>query len=87
MTDDEKRALNIPLKAEGVFIHIEDEPPEPKTAGWTDTQIRSKSMSELDAMVGSGEKGLESLRATLKSEEDRIDGLRRIRQRRLDLGG
>ena len=87
MTDEEKMALGIPVKAEGVFLHIPKKEPEILTAGWTDDQIRAKSMQELDAMIASGEKGIQSLRDTLTSEQNRVDDLRRVKGRKLALGG
>jgi hypothetical protein len=87
MTDDEKRKLGIPLKAEGTFLHIPKKEPEILTGGWTDDQIRAKSMQEIDAMIESGMKGVESLRATVRAEEARIDDLRRVKGRKLALGG
>lgn len=87
MTDDEKRKYNIPLKAQGTFLTLGDGIVETKTAGWTDDQIRAKSIKELDAMIESGEKALDSLRKTLRAEEDRINDLRRVRQRKTDIGG
>lgn len=87
MTDDEKKALGIPVKAEGVFLHIPKKQPEILTAGWTDDQIRAKSIQELDAMIASGEKGIENLRSTLNAEMARVDDLRRVKGRKLALGG
>jgi len=87
MTDAEKKELGIPLKAEGTFLHIPKIEPEILTAGWTDAQISAKSMKELDAMIESGLKGVESLRDTVRKEEARIDDLRRVRGRKLALGG
>ncbi len=87
MTDEEKRELGIPLKAEGVYLHIPKQEPEVLTAGWTDDQIRAKSMQELDAMIVTGEKGLQNLKDTVRKEEARIDDLRRVKGRKLALGG
>ena len=87
MTDEEKKALGIPLNAEGTFLHIPKIEPEILTAGWTDDQIRAKSMTELDAMIDSGLKGIKSLEATLNAERNRVDDLRRVKGRKLALGG
>lgn len=87
MTDEQKKKLGIPLKADGVYLDIPKKQPEILTAGWTDEQIRAKSIQEIDAMISSGEKGIESLKATVRAEEARIDDMRRVRGRKLALGG
>jgi len=82
-------AIHGRLGGNVMYIDLDEqqEPPEPKTAGWTDTQIKAKPMSEIEAMIKTGEMGLESLRETLTKEEDRVSGLRRIRSRKTEVGG
>jgi hypothetical protein len=57
-----------------------------KTAGWTDEQIRGKSLKELDSMITQGELATAKLRETLTGEEARIQGLRLVRARKVELG-
>jgi len=61
--------------------------PEPTFGGWTDSQIKNKPLDQIEAMIRSGELGLEKLRETIANEEARIDDLRLIKQRKLQLGG
>ena len=69
------------------YIDLDEQqkPPEPTTCGWTDTQIRNKSLGEFDAMISSGEMGIASLKETLDKEVQRIEDLRRVRNRKTDL--
>lgn len=62
-------------------------PQEPVTAGWTDTQIRGKPLAEIDQMIASGEAGIDNLASMLQAERQRVDDLRLIRQRKIQLGG
>jgi hypothetical protein len=66
-------------------LDAQQEPPEPTTCGWTDTQIRNKPLEDFDSMISSGELGIASLKETLAQEEGRIEDLRRVRNRKLDL--
>lgn len=72
------------------YIDLDDPanqvPAEVVTGGWTDTQIRAKSSQEIDAMINSGQMGLDSLRDTIRKEEQRINNLYLIKQRKLLLG-
>ena len=69
------------------YIDLDEQqsPPEPMTCGWTDSQIRNKSLEEFDAMISSGDLGIASLKQTLDTEVQRIEDLRRVRNRKLDL--
>lgn len=87
MSDALKKKLGISLTAQGTYLDLGPAQVELLTAGWTDEQIQAKSMDEIDAMIRSGEQGLASLRTTVSAEEDRIGGLRQIRNRKLSLGG
>ena len=75
------------LGSNAVYIDLDEQktPPEPVTAGWTDTQIRNKSLEEIDSMIASGDAGILNLTQTLDNEIKRIDDLRRIRKRKLEL--
>jgi len=69
-----------------VYIDLDDQPkapPEVVTAGWTDTQLRAKSLPELDAMIASGEMALTNLRNIVDTEVERIEGLKKARSRKL----
>lgn len=87
MKKEEFEKLNGKLSADVTYIDLDEqqEPPEPTTCGWTDTQIRNKPLEEFDAMITSGEMGIESLKQTVAQEEQRIADLRRVRNRKLDL--
>ena len=80
-------AIHGKLGADIAYIDLDEqqEPPEPTTCGWTDTQIRNKPLTEFDAMISSGEMGIASLKQTLDTEVQRIDDLRRVRNRKTDL--
>lgn len=75
------------LSADVTYIDLDEQqaPPEPTTCGWTDTQIRNKPLEEFDAMISSGELGIASLKQTLDTEVQRIEDLRRVRNRKTDL--
>lgn len=70
-----------------VYLDLDEQqkPPEVLTAGWTDAQLKSKPLSEIDAMITSGEMGLATLKETVAQESARIDGLRMARSRKLQL--
>ena len=80
-------AIHGKLGADIAYIDLDEqqEPPEPTTCGWTDAQIRNKPLTEFDAMISSGEMGIASLKQTLDTEVQRIDDLRRVRNRKNDL--
>lgn len=59
---------------------------EPTTAGWTDSQIRNKKLSEFDAMIRSCTLSIESLEKALQGEVARKQDLLRLRNRRVELG-
>lgn len=87
MKKEEFEKLNGKLGGDVLYIDLDEQqtPPEPTTCGWTDTQIRNKSLEEFDAMISSGEMGIASLRQTLDNEVQRISDLRRVRNRKTDL--
>ena len=81
-----RKTLGIPPNAALTVIDMGEGKVEPKTAGWTDTQIRNKTIAEFDLQINSEELAVEKLRQTVKTQESRISDLRRIRARRLELG-
>jgi len=91
MKQEDFEAIHGKLPAHATYIDLDDPanqvPPERITAGWSDTQIASKSLTEIDAMINSGELAISNMRDTLYAEEERISGLRQVRQRKLALGG
>mgnify|MGYP001058433334 CR=1 FL=1 len=80
------RALGIPKGANVTFIDMGRGEAERKTAGWTDKQILSKSIAQLDQEITQNEKAAQGLRDALKGQEDRLAGLRMVRFRRSELG-
>jgi len=76
----------LPSNVQFVDLDAQRKPPPVLTSGWTDEQIANKTIEEIDAMIAAGEKGLESLRETVRGESERVDGLRLIRSRRIQLG-
>jgi hypothetical protein len=87
MKQQEFEKLHGKLGDNITYIDLDEqqELPEPTTCGWTDTQIRNKSLEEFDAMISSGDMGIASLKQTLNNEVQRIDDLRRVRNRKTDL--
>jgi len=85
---DARKALNIPLGADVTFVDMDSNPDkhERKTAGWTDDQVRNKEMSEIDQMIASAQKVVDSLQQTIQEQQGRIADLRLIRNRKLELG-
>lgn len=81
-----RKTLRIPPNAALTVIDMGEGKVEPKTAGWTDTQIRNKTVADFDLQINSEELAVQKLRETVKAQEDRINDLRRIRARRMELG-
>jgi hypothetical protein len=87
MTDKEQReALGIPVGADVTYIDMGPGKVERKTAGFTDAQISEKTLAEIDAMIHSGQLAIDKLRETVRDQEDRVNGYRRIRERKVELG-
>lgn len=84
--EEKLRALGIPKGANVTFIDMGRGEGVRKTAGWTDEQIRAKSVADIDQMISQNEKAAQGLRRALEDQENRLAGLRMVRQRRLDLG-
>lgn len=89
MKKEEFEAKHGKLGDNVTYIDLDDPanqvPPEPTTAGWTDSQIRAKPLEEIDAMISSGEIGIQNLQETLDNEVKRVRDLRRVRDRKLEL--
>lgn len=92
MSADEKamrEKLGIPMGASLTLIDMDANPDkyERKTAGWTDEQIKNKTVAEFDAMINSAQLAIDSLEATVRDQKERVVDLQRIRGRRTELGG
>lgn len=56
-----------------------------KTAGWSDKQIHNKPFDELEAMLNSAKIVLDTLRSSVKDQENRIHDFERILRRKKEL--
>jgi len=77
------------LPSNATYIDLDAQPkpiPEVMTAGWSDTQIRGKTVQELDGMINSAQLGIKNLEETLGGERQRLDDLMRIRNRKIEIG-
>ena len=90
MKREEFEAKHGKLPSHAVYIDMDAPgakgPAVRTTAGWTDDQIRGKSLDYFDAQIASNAKAIEGLRKSLRDLETRDGDLRLIRQRRLALG-
>lgn len=83
-----REKYNLPVGANVTYIDLDAQRTTPViTAGWTDEQIKNKDLSELDGMISSAQAGLDSLRETVRAEEDRLADLILLRGRKVSLGG
>ena len=77
------------LASNVTYIDLDDPenqiPPEPVTAGMTDTQIIVKPVEWFDAQIASSDKQADDLRGTIRGEESRAGELRTLRRRRITL--
>jgi len=80
--DYEKQYGKIPDHVTYVDL---DEQQAVVTAGWTDKQILSKTPQQLKGMIRQGEKAVSIMRDSLQREEQRIEGLRQVLARRMEL--
>lgn len=87
---DFERQTGRKVPPEATYIDLDEQnqpkPRERETAGWTDTQIRNRSMQSIDADIASGEAGIDALQAQLDGERQRVMGLRQIKKRKKQLG-
>lgn len=84
-----RNRLNIPMNSDVTIIDLDEQqkPPEPITAGWTDTQISNKTVLEIEGLIKQNELALESIEQTLMKQRQQISDLRQVRQRKLLIGG
>jgi hypothetical protein len=59
---------------------------DPMIGGWTEDQIRNYPMEDLDAMIRSAKMSVDTLKQSLDGEEARLADLKRIRERKTQLG-
>ena len=89
MSEDElRKKLNIPKGTQVTLIDLDAqrEPEEMVTAGWRDSQIKAKTLEDIDALIRQNELSVESLEKTIAQQRDLIHGLRQVRNRKLLIG-
>ena len=88
-TPENRKQLGIPVKADVTWIDLDEqqEPPEVVTAGWTDTQIKNKSLEDIDSLIKQNELAAESLMKTYTTQIEQVNKLKQVRHRKLILGG
>lgn len=74
-------------RAGGTYLDLGAGIVEMTTEGWTDTQIRGKSIKDLDLMISQHQKVLKTMQDNLRAQQGRIDSLQLIRNRKLVVGG
>lgn len=82
---DLRKKLGIPVGANVTFIDMGPGKPPRKTYGWTDEQVKNKTIEELDKMLESSKKVADKLRSALKEEEERFAGFTMIKLRNIEL--
>jgi len=88
-TPENRKKLGIPANAEVEWIDLDEQqkPPEVVTAGWTDTQIQGKTVAEIDTLILQNELAAESIEKSLVQQHQMVHNLRKVRQRKLIIGG
>ena len=92
MDDKEKnirKRLGIPMKTDVQIIDLDEQqkPPEMVTAGWTDTQIKAKTVKDIELLIKQNELALDAIEQTAAGQRQTINNLRQVRQRKLLIGG
>lgn len=82
-----RRKLGIPPSASLQVVDMGEGVVEPRTEGWTDAQIKDKSLQQLETMISQGMKGVEGLQKALTEQLGRVTSLQKIRDRKLIVGG
>tara|TARA_R110000772_G_scaffold30806_10_gene76515 strand:+ start:3701 stop:3979 length:279 start_codon:yes stop_codon:yes gene_type:complete len=87
-TPENRKQLGIPEGSNITFIDLDAQrkPPEIMTAGWTDTQIRNKTIDEIDGMIKQNDLAVASLEQTLATQRNMVHNLQQIRQRKITIG-
>jgi hypothetical protein len=83
-----RKKLNIPKGANVTLIDLDAQkkPPEVVTGGWTDTQIRGKTLKEIESIVRQNELAETSMETALASHRETLHSMRQVRARKLILG-
>jgi hypothetical protein len=68
--------MSLPVDVEGA----------PTTGGWTDEQIRGKSLEEIDQLIEMNDLALDAQRTVVFTQEEVVTNLRRVRARKIKLG-
>lgn len=91
MKREEFEAKHGRLASGVVYLDLDDPanqvPREKITCGWSDSQISAKSIEDFDELINQSVLAANSLRDTLAQQNQRITDLRKIRKRKLALGG
>lgn len=84
-----RKRLGIPMNSDVTIIDLDEQqkPPETVTAGWTDTQIKNKSIQEIDLLISQNELALETMEKSVAQQRDNINGLKQVRWRKHQIGG
>jgi hypothetical protein len=83
-----RKELSIPMGADVQIIDLDAQrqPPEMVTAGWTDTQIRNKSLAEIEDLIRQNELAVESMEKAIAQQRNQINNIKAVRQRKLIIG-
>jgi len=83
-----RKQLSIPMGSDVQIIDLDAqrEPDEMVTAGWTDTQIRNKSLSEIEQLIHQNQLAVESMEKAIAQQQSNIHGLKQVKQRKLIIG-
>lgn len=85
MKQEDWEAIHGKVPPNALYIDL-DEQQEPITHGWTDTQIKGKSVGELQNMITQRETGLAVMQESIDNESEEISKLKDILERRQQLG-
>ena len=83
-----RKELSIPMGSDVQIIDLDAQrqPPEMVTAGWTDTQIRNKSLAEIEDLIRQNELAVESMGKAIAQQRNQINNIKAVRQRKLIIG-
>lgn len=69
------------------YIDLDAQPREVVTCGWPDSRIRDRPVEFFDGIIAKHTAQAESLRGTIRDQEDRAAGVRTLRRRCIALTG
>lgn len=83
-----RKKLNIPAGGNITLIDLDAQkkPPEVVTAGWTDTQIRGRTITEIELLVSQSELALASMQKSLAAQRQIAHNMRQVLERKKTLG-